>query len=212
MIWLLQNGGYIIYVLLFFSIGAVTVGIIKFSQLRRAVIEQKEFLQQFQELLGENQIKGAFRHCREGPKPIGDIFLAGLKKIGTSRDEISEVIEDRATIDMKQYEKGLGVLATIAHISPLLGLLGTVIGMIQAFISVQEATGSGMAVQAADLSQGIWQALLTTAAGLTVAIIAYLMHSYLVSLRDKLFEQLETYSFDIVNQLNRFRRSNDSEG
>ncbi len=111
---------------------------------------------------------------------------------------IREAIEDAGIHEVPRLEKNLVVLATIAHISPLLGLLGTVVGMIRAFMTIEEMEG---VVNPSHLAGGIWEALLTTAFGLLVAILAYVAYNFLVARVGKIVLDMETSATEVVNLL-----------
>ncbi len=211
MLWLAKNGGWIIILLTLFSIIGGAIAIRKFFQLRNAIGEQSSFFKKMIGLLKNNQFKKAVQYCKQQSTPFSSALQEGLKQVGKPRDEIKSIVKDRADVEMQTYESGLGALGSIAHVSPLLGLLGTVIGMIIAFMNVEATTSAGASVQPTHLSKGIWQALLTTAAGLIVAIVLYLARSYLLSLRDRLFTEFEDQSLQTINILARFRRARSDE-
>lgn len=204
--WFFAYGGPILPILVLFSILATTIGIYKFFQLRGAVLKARSCFEKVLGLLRKKRVKEAIQHCRSVEHAFGRICHFGLKNIEETRDRIRGVLEDKAQVELGGFKKGLGVLSTIAHVSPLLGLLGTVLGMISAFQNVQKTTGQGGGVDPQILSGGIWQALITTAAGLSVAIFVYLFYRYLESLRESLFETVEHKSIELMNVLSQFRR------
>lgn len=200
--WYLEYGGPILTILLLFSLVATAVGFYKFFQLRGALLEARSFFDGFLKELKRKQVRRALKYCRASDSVFSTICRIGVKHIGKDRETIRTVMEDEASIEMKPYKKGLGLLSTIAHVSPLLGLLGTVIGMILAFRNVQQTSGmEAGGVDPRGLSGGIWQALLTTAAGLIVAIGVYLLYRYLESLRESLFETVERKSITALHLL-----------
>ena len=115
--------------------------------------------------------------------------------------EIKEAVEDAALHEIPRMERNISILATIAHISTLLGLLGTVIGMIEVFQKIQEKSAALSPVTPADLSAGIWQALIATAAGLIVAIPTITAYNYFVSRVNNFILQMEISATDLVNIL-----------
>jgi len=211
MIWLVENGGWIIIVLTLFSIAGGAIAIRKFFQISNALSDQTTFFEKITALLKKNRFKQALRFCKDQSTPFAAAMLEGLKQAGKPREDIKSIVKDRADVEMQTYENGLGALGSIAHVAPLLGLLGTVIGMVIAFMNVESATSAGTAVQPSHLSRGIWQALLTTAAGLIVAIVIYLARSYLISLRDRLFTEFEDQSLRTIHLLARYRRVQSDE-
>jgi biopolymer transport protein ExbB len=136
--------------------------------------------------------------CDETPGPVAHIVKAGILKHDRPKEEIKETIQDAGQHEIPRLEKNLSVLATIAHISPLLGLLGTVLGMIAAFQRIQAESGR---VNAGDLAGGIWEALITTAAGLSVAIPTYVAYNYLVSRVNALVLDMEKSATEVVDLL-----------
>jgi len=175
---LFLKGGIIIFPIFF--CGVLTIGIIieRLISLKNAEIDNEKFINEIEGLLRRRKIKEALELCDKNDKPVPRIIKAGLLKIDRSREEVKEAIDDAANYEIPNLEKYLGILATIATISPLLGLLGTVTGMIKAFMVIE---AKGGLVNPGDLARGIWEALLTTVAGLIVAIPAYLAYNYFVS-------------------------------
>ena len=119
------------------------------------------------------------------------------------RNKIKEAIEDAGLHEVPKLEKNIKVLATIAHITPLLGLLGTVLGMVRSFQIIQEKATALYPVNPADLAGGIWQALITTVAGLSVAIPTFVAYNYLVGRVESIVLDMERNSTDLVNILSR---------
>jgi biopolymer transport protein ExbB len=122
-------------------------------------------------------------------------------KYDRSRSQIKEAIEDASLYEIPKLEKNLPVLATVAHISPLLGFLGTVTGMVVSFQTIQTKAATSYPVLPGDLAGGIWEALLTTVAGLLVAIPAFVAYNYLVSRINNIILEMEKASTELVNFL-----------
>ena len=148
-----------------------------------------------------HNVKEAIQICDETHSPISRILKAGILKYDRSREQIKEAIEDSSMYEIPHLEKNLTTLATIAHISPLLGLLGTVTGMVRCFQSIQAKASSLNPVSPGDLAGGIWEALLTTVAGLTVAIPTFVAYNYLVSKINGFILEMEKASTELVNFL-----------
>lgn len=136
--------------------------------------------------------------CTEEKSPAANIVRKGLKKYKFGHQRVKEAIESAGKQEVSKLEKGLSVLATISGVAPLLGFLGTVTGMISAFMRIEDLQG---AANPSDLAGGIWEALLTTAFGLGVGIIAYTFYNYLVSAIGKLVADMEVISNDVVDIL-----------
>lgn len=151
----------------------------------------------------EDSIKGgeapkALSLCRKSNSPLIGILKAAILKAGHTKEEIKETIENNAQVAISELEKYLTALATIGHISPLLGLLGTVTGMIKAFQMVQFSAGQA---DVSLLAGGIWEALLTTAAGLSIAIPTMVFHHYLINRANRLIAGIEITSNELVDYL-----------
>jgi biopolymer transport protein ExbB len=151
----------------------------------------------------------AIDKCNAMPGPIAQILKAGILKHDRPRAEIKEAIEDAGLHEVPRLEKNLGVLATIAHISPLLGLLGTVTGMVRSFQVIEQKAVAFMPVNPGDLAGGIWESLITTVAGLAVAIPTYVAYNFLVSKVDGFVLEMEKSATDLVNILGIKREENE---
>ncbi len=180
--------------------GVLTLGIIieRLLSLRNAEIDNEKFLREIEERLKRRKIKELLELCSEKDKPVPRIIKAGLLKSDRSREEIKEAIDDAASHEIPNLEKYLGILATIATISPLLGLLGTVTGLIKAFMVIEARSGL---VNPGELAGGIWEALVTTVAGLIVAIPAYLAYNYFVSRVNGIILQMEKSATKLIEIL-----------
>jgi biopolymer transport protein ExbB len=161
-----------------------------------------------QQLLGgildqvkRHQIKEALQLCDKARHPLTHILKAGILKYDRSRSQIKEAMEDASLYEIPKLERNLPALATIAHIAPLLGLLGTATGMVRCFQAISAKAASLNTIAMADLSAGIWEALLTTVAGLVVAIPAYVAYNYLVSLVNNAILEMEKASAELINFL-----------
>lgn len=198
---LIQKGGPLMYLIVLCSIVAMAVVIERLYHLRRAKIDSDKFMESISNTVKRNRIMDAVDLCEKTPGPIAHIIKAGILKHDRSRHEIKEAIEDAGIYEVPRLEKNLGALATIAHISPLLGLLGTVTGMVRAFQIIQEKATSLHPVSPGDLAGGIWEALITTCAGLIVAIPTFVAYNYLVSRVKGFILEMERTATDLINIL-----------
>lgn len=132
------------------------------------------------DLVRKHEITEAIDSCEKKPFYITNILKSGLSHYGEAKDVMREVMENASLYEMPKLERGLNFLGTIAHISPLLGLLGTVVGLVKCFYIIEQKAVKVGLVNPADLAGGIWEALLTTVAGLFVAIPTYIMYNYFV--------------------------------
>jgi biopolymer transport protein ExbB len=153
------------------------------------------------EYVKNNQIKEAIVFCEENPSPVAKVLEAGLLKFGSSKEDIKEALGDASQFEIPKLERRLTALGTIAQISPLLGLLGTVTGMASSFHTIQVRATSMNPVAPGDLAGGIWEALLTTVAGLMVAIPTYVVYNYLVSRINKFILEMERSATELLNHL-----------
>lgn len=195
------KGGPIMYPIILCSVIALAIVIERVYHLHRAKIDTRKFMDEVANVLRRNKIMEAIEMCDATPGPIAHILKAGILKHDRPRQEIKEAIEEAGLYEVPRMEKNLTALSTVAHISPLLGLLGTVVGMVRCFQVIQEKSTSLNAVSPGDLAGGIWQALITTVAGLAVAIPAYVAYNYLVSRVDNLVLDMERSATDLINVL-----------
>lgn len=194
-------GGPLMWPILGCGILACALALERFQYLSRAGNAGRQALAQVFDLVKRNQIKEAVKSCESHAFPVTRVLKAGILKYDRPRSQIKEALEDAAQYEIPRLEKNLPLLATIAHIAPLVGLLGTAAGMVSCFYALHSASAAGSAVSTADLAGGIWQALVTTCAGLTVAIPAYAAYNYLVSRVDGLIMEMEQASSELVNSL-----------
>jgi len=201
MLEFMQKGGPVMYVILLCSIVAFAVVIERFLQLRKARIDTDKFMSEISNLLKRNRIMEAIDMCNQTSGPISQVVKAGILKHDRSKPEIREAIEDAAVSEIPILEKNLSMLATIAHIAPLLGLLGTVTGMVRAFQVIEQKATALQPVNPKDLAGGIWEALLTTVFGLCVAIPTYVAYNYFVNKVNGFIFEMEKSATDLVNLL-----------
>ncbi|RLA89201.1 MAG: MotA/TolQ/ExbB proton channel family protein [Deltaproteobacteria bacterium] len=152
---------------------------------------------EIEDLIRREKIPEAMILCKRNNTPIARIILAGIKNYGRRREIIKEIIEETGKQEASELSRYISIVGTMAGVSPLLGLLGTVTGMIKAF-NVISIAGTG---NPSLLAEGISEALITTAAGLMVAIPAFLMHRFLVSHSDSLITEMEEFSIRIIDLL-----------
>ncbi|MFA7227916.1 MAG: MotA/TolQ/ExbB proton channel family protein [Melioribacteraceae bacterium] len=192
------KGGFVMWPILACSIIAVAISIEKFLIIRKSKINVPAFSIKIRGILKKKDVAGAMGYCMEEKSPIANIIRRGLKKIRFGRRRVLEAIEVAGKQEISKLEKGLSTLATVAGAAPMLGFLGTVTGMIGAFMKIQELQGSA---SPADLASGIWEALLTTAFGLFVGIPALALYNYFVSLIQKIVLDMERVATDVLDVL-----------
>ncbi|MFH1380613.1 MAG: MotA/TolQ/ExbB proton channel family protein [Candidatus Omnitrophota bacterium] len=201
------KGGPIMGLIILCSMLAFAVFLERMWHLRNAKIDTKKFMQDIAGKVKNNKVMEALDMCNATKGPIARILKSGIMKYDRQRTDIKEAIEDAGVHEVPLLERNLGVLATIAHISPLLGLLGTVVGMLKAFQIIEVKAMSMMPVNPGDLAGGIWEALITTVAGLSVAIPTYVAYNYLVSRVDNFVLDMEKSATELVNILSDQRES-----
>lgn len=197
-----SKGGILMWPILGCSVVALAIAIERFIALRRASIDTREFMDTMRQVLRQNRVQEAIEICDETDAPISRIMKAGILKYNRSKEDIREALEDAAHLEIPRLERYLSALATCANISPLLGLLGTVAGMIKAFAQIQNKRGQ---VSPADLAEGISNALVTTAAGLSVAIPALVIYNYFVTRVENMTLEMEISSSELVELLTRHK-------
>ena len=200
-LWELFNaGGWLMWVLLI--LGGVTVFIFveRFVAIRRASTLDMHFMNRIRDYISEGKIRSAVELCRKTNTPIARMVEKGIERLGRPMSDVQNAIENVANLEVSRLENGLPSLATIAGGAPMIGFLGTVIGMVQTFMDMSAAGGT---VDMALLSGGMYVAMVTTVGGLIVGIPAYFGYNYLVARIEKLVFQMEANSIafmDILNQ------------
>ena len=180
------------------SIVAVYILFERYSAIRKASQEDENFLKSIRNFVEANDIEAAKTLCRNTDNPIARMIEKGVNRIDKPMTDISAAIENQAKLEIYKMENNLANLATIAGAAPMIGFLGTVIGMIVAFHEMASAGGN---IDVEMLSKGIYTAMVTTVAGLVVGIIAYISYNYLVSKVDKVVFQIEAKTTDFLDIL-----------
>jgi biopolymer transport protein ExbB len=194
-------GGPVMWPILLCSIFALTIILERLWHLHKIKIDTQEFLRVILYKMRHQKIKEALEVCDNTKSPISHILKAGILKYDRPRPQNKEAIEDASLYEIPKLERNLSALATIAHISPLLGLLGTVTGMVRCFQTIQAKATSFHPVSPGDLAGGIWEALLTTVFGLIVAIPTFVAYNYLVNRINNFILEMEKASTELVNFL-----------
>jgi len=191
----LVKGGILMIPILACSVVGLAVVFERAWTLRTGRNIPRELVRRSEDLVRRGQIEEAMALCRRSRSPMGAVIQAALKNAGQGRDAVKEAAEEVGRREAAHLERYVGVLGTVANVAPLLGLLGTVSGMIKAFtvISVQ---GVG---NPASLAAGISEALITTAAGLSVAIPAFVAYRYFLGKLDRVILELEQYALHFVD-------------
>lgn len=198
---LVQAGGWLMFPIILCSIIAAAICVERFWTLRKNQIVPRNLLAQVWNTIKSNEMDNRkLRELRAG-SPLGEILAAGIANHRRGREQMKESIEEAAGHVVHELERYLNTLGTIAAVTPLLGLLGTVIGMIEVFSAIRlEGTGNAQV-----LAGGISQALITTAAGLTVAIPSLFLHRFFQRRIDELVISMEQEALKLVEVLNNDR-------
>jgi biopolymer transport protein ExbB len=192
------KGGLIMHLITISLIVMIYVTIEKILVIKRARANVRDFIASIKGLIRTGNVPEIIDYCNSHNTPISSIFKQGLLKLGYGDERVREAIEMAGRSEVFMLEKRLSILATIAGIAPLLGFLGTVTGMINAFMTIQSLGGI---VSPSDLAGGIWEALLTTAYGLIVGIPAYGLYNYFVTKINRLVHEIENATFEFIDIL-----------
>jgi biopolymer transport protein ExbB len=180
------------------SVVAVYIFIERFLAIQRAQKLDPSFMNKMKDFIFEGKMEAAKDMCKKTQTPFARMLLKGVNRIGKPLGDISAAIENVGKLEIYSLEKSLSTLATIAGAAPMIGFLGTVIGMINTF---HEMYAAGNSVEISDLSGGIMQAMVTTAAGLVIGIIAYIGYNLLVAKVDKVVHKMEATSIEFMDLL-----------
>lgn len=197
----LAKGGWLMIPILGSSVIALAFFMERLWALQRAKIIPERLVQVVREMLAEGRLQEAENLCKAHEAPIAAMLEAGIHHAGRPRAVIKEVMVEKGEREVFFMERFTGALGAIATVAPLMGLLGTVVGMISVFQGVMVQSGSAGVVDAGALAGGIWEAMITTAAGLTVAIPVFLGHRYIMSRIDRHAVDLEDISLSLLDLL-----------
>ncbi|RMG81756.1 MAG: MotA/TolQ/ExbB proton channel family protein [Bacteroidetes bacterium] len=196
---LIAGGGWYIMVPLgILSVIAVYIIIERYLTIQRASKLDPNFMNQIKDFIYDGKIDAAKSLCQQTDSPVARMILKGVSRIGKPLQDINTAVENTGKLEINQLESNLPTLATIAGAAPMIGFLGTVIGMINTF---HEMYTSGNSVELDQLSGGIMQAMVTTAAGLVIGIVAYVGYNLLVAKIDKVVNQMEAVTIEFMDVL-----------
>lgn len=200
-IWqLCVNAGFVMIPMALLAIISIYVFVERALVLRRAAEQDDSaFMAQIKDLIHQGDIEAAHKLCRRTPGPYARLIDKGISRIGRPMNDVQVAVENTGNIEVAALGKGFPWLATTAAGAPMLGFLGTVIGMVQSFYSLA-SSGSSAGITA--LADGIYQALVTTVAGLIVGIIALFAYNYLVARLNGVMQALEARSMEFMDLLN----------
>lgn len=191
-------GGWIMIPIFLLSFVAIYLFVERLVTIRKAKTDPETLTQRVRDYVQEGDVKGAMGYCESSDKPVARILRHGLERLGRPISEIQDAVQAQGKHETFELEKRTELLASIAGIAPMLGFLGTVTGMIQAFQEIQVLEGN---VNPSVLAGGIWEALLTTAAGLVVGILAFFFYNFLLSKIRRLVNDMERSATDFIDLL-----------
>ena len=192
------KGGWLMLVLLLLSVIAIYIFGSKWWMIRKASSINKNFMNDIHDLIHEGKIKSAIALCQRYDSPVARLVEKGIERIGRPLQDIQTAVENMGNVEVARLEKNLPMLATIAGGAPMIGFLGTVSGMIQAFFRMSTA---GNNIDITLLSGGIYEAMVTTVGGLFVGIIAYFGYNFLTSQISNLVFKMESTTIEFIDML-----------
>jgi len=198
---LILAGGPLMWPIFLCSLFSFAIILEKLWYLYKIKIDTQMFLNAILEKIKRHEIKEALQLCDNTDNPISHILKAGILKYDRTREQIKEAIQDASLYEIPKLERNMPMLATIAHVSLLLGLLGAAVGMVMCFQKIQEKAAAFHPILLSDLAGGIQVALLTTVVGLLVAIPTFLAYNYLVTRINNFILEMEKAATELVNFL-----------
>lgn len=192
------KGGFMLIPIVICLIAAGYLFVERLLAVNKASTDPTAFINKIKELVVKGDILGAKKLCSQNDSPIARMLEKGVSRIGTPLRNIETAIENIGKIEIFKLEKNLSVLATLSGLAPMLGFLGTVVGMVQGFKAISRTEGS---VSPELLSSGVYMALVTTIAGLIVGMIAYVSYNYLVTRVQKVIHKMEYTAIDFMDLL-----------
>lgn len=192
------KGGWLMLILLMLSVIAIYIFGSKWWMIHKASQIDKNFINNIRDMIHDGKIKSAIELCERYNSPIARLVEKGIERIGRPLQDIQTAVENMGNVEVARLEKGLPMLATIAGGAPMIGFLGTVTGMIEAFFRMSTA---GNNIDITLLSNGIYEAMVTTVGGLFVGIIAYFGYNFLTSRISNLVFKMESATIEFIDML-----------
>jgi len=192
------KGGWVMLPIIIFSLIAIYIFIERFIVIRKASKEESNFMNNIRDFMHDGRIESALTLARNNDSPIARMIEKGILRLGKPLNDINAAIENVGKLEIAKLEKNIAGLATVAGVAPMLGFLGTVMGMVRAFYDMSMA---GNNIDIALLSTGIYQAMVTTVAGLIVGIIAFVCYNILVARIEKIVFMLEARATEFIDLL-----------
>lgn len=193
------NGGWIMIPLALLSVVSVYIFFERYMAIKKASREDAGFMNKIKDYIHDGKIDSALALCQSHNFPISRMIEKGISRIGRPLNDVNIAIENVGNLEISRLEKSLPTLATVAGGAPMIGFLGTVIGMIRAFFDMANA---GNNIDVGVLSSGIYTAMVTTVAGLIIGIIAYFAYNILVAKVEKVVFKMEASTMEFMDLLN----------
>lgn len=194
-----MKGGWVMLPIILLSIVAVYIFFERYYAIKKAQNIDMNFMNRIRDYIMDGKIDAAKSLCQSSSNPVARMIEKGISRIGRPLNDVSAAIENVGRLEVYKLEKGLPTMATVSGGAPMIGFLGTVIGMVQAFM---EMSTSGNNIDVSQLSTGIYTALITTVAGLIVGIIAFFAYNILVAKVEKVINNLEASTTEFMDLLN----------
>jgi len=194
---LAQGGWYIMLPLALMSLFTIYVYFERYMAIRKAESTSPDFMKRLKDHISEGQLASAKNLCADNDNPMARMLEKGISRIGKPLQDISASIENVGKLEIYKLEKNLSIIATVAGAAPMIGMLGTVIGMVDVFVKMEQ----GGTVNISTISGGTMQAMVTTIVGLVVGIFAYMSYNHLVSKVSKVVHKMESTSLEFIDIL-----------
>jgi biopolymer transport protein ExbB len=208
MFGMLQDGGAVLWVILACGLGALVVFVERSLHLHRARIKSEDFLKGVFTILKRRNVDEALAICDDTPGPVAHLLKTAILHRHADREDLRTALEESSLAEVSRMERRLVVVATVAQIAPLLGLLGTVLGIVETLMTMRI---QAPLVHSVDIMDGLFRALITTAAGLTVAIPCYVAFNLLVVKIDRIVLDMERASSEIMAFITETEKESEDE-
>ena len=193
------KGGWVMIPIVLLSFVAVYIFFERWFAIKKAASIDQNFMNRIKDYIMDGKVDAAKTLCQSTDNPVAAMIEKGISRIGRPLNDVNAAIENVGRLEVYKLERGLPTLASVSGGAPMIGFLGTVIGMVQAFHQMSTA---GNNINVGELSGGIYTALITTVAGLIVGIIAFLVYNNLVARIDKVINNMEASSTEFIDLLN----------
>src|SRR5574343_158297 len=194
---LILKGGWVMYPIFILSLMAFYIFFERYFTLRKAIKDESSLMMQVRELIKQGNLNSALALCKQSNTPIGRMLQKGLLRIGKPIKEIEGAIENVGKLEVAKLEKNISILGIVAGIAPMFGFVGTISGVIKIFYNISLSDNISMG----NIAGGLYEKMITSAAGLIVGILAYIGHHILNLMVDKIILKLETESIDFIDLL-----------